>query len=389
VKRDAEGKLRAFFETSLDEASRAEEPIGFDEVAAYVDGQMLEIDREIFESRLAHDPALQDEVADLTAMRRAMLAPRATPAATRTPTARGAGAGTKSMIWMLGAFAAAAGLAGAVVWFAAATFHRSSTSNDLLTAQNKTPAARQPPTPSSPSRVLLLQDNGGVAAFDIAGTLYIKTDSAVSHSLVQDAASALLAGTLPPTMMPRELRSSGPLTLMGESQPSARFGIVAPVATLVRDARPTFRWQSHPRARAYTVVIFTDRLERVASSGELSASRTTWTPDVQLKAGTTYQWQMTALTPDGPEIAPAPPLPEARFRVLSAEQRRALDRQLADAGSSNLLRGLALTRAGVLGEAQQAFEALAAANPASARARELVTNVRQLRGAPVPSATVK
>jgi hypothetical protein len=75
--------------------------------------------------------------------------------------------------------------------------------------------------------------------------------------------------------------------------------------------------------------------------------------------------------------------------VLSAEQRRALDQQLAEAGSSTLLRGLALTRAGVLDDAERAFAALAAANPASARASDLLTAVRLLRGAPVPTGTAR
>jgi anti-sigma factor RsiW len=104
VKREAQGKLRAFFETSLDDASRAEQPIGFDEVAAYVDGRLPDVDREIFESRLAHDPVLQAEVADLAAMRDAMPAPRAGSQATATAAAtpRGRAAGKTSMIWMLG-----------------------------------------------------------------------------------------------------------------------------------------------------------------------------------------------------------------------------------------------------------------------------------------------
>jgi hypothetical protein len=388
VKREAEGKLRAFFETSLDDASRAEEPIGFDEIAAYVDGRLHDVDREIFESRLAHDPVLQAEVADLAAMRDAMPAPRAGSHATATAAAtpRGRAAGTTSRIWMLGALAAAAGLTAGVIWFATTMRQRSPAPTDLRVAQHGAPAPHPSPTPSSAPRVAL-HDNDGDIGLDAAGGIILPTRAAISDSLTQDAVAALRAGTLPPTSMPRELRDSGPLTLMGEPQPQARFGIVAPVATLVRDARPTFRWQAHPRARAYRVVVFTDRLERVAASGALRG--TTWTPDVDLKPGTTYQWQVTALTPAGPELTPAPPLPEARFRVLSAEQRLALDQQLAEAGSSTLLRGLALTRAGVLDDAERAFAALAAANPASARASDLLTAVRQLRGAPVPTGTAR
>ena len=71
---------------------------------------------------------------------------------------------------------------------------------------------------------------------------------------------------------------------------------------------------------------------------------------------------------------------DARFAILTAAQRHALDRQLADVGSSNLLRGLVLTRAGLLGDAEHAFAALAAENRDSAVASQLLTAARKLRG---------
>jgi hypothetical protein len=197
---------------------------------------------------------------------------------------------------------------------------------------------------------------------------------------MQDAVAALQTGALPATALPRDLRRTGPLTLMGgdsHSPAASGFGVIAPVATFVREARPTFRWQPLSHARRYKVAIYTDRLERVAASGEVTG--TAWTPDVDLKPDTTYQWQVTALTPDGTTLTPAPPQPEARFRLIAADRRQALDRQLSEAGSSNLLRGLAFTRAGLLDEADAAFGALAAANPASPIARDLLANVRTLR----------
>src|SRR5689334_22780559 len=107
---DAERTLRAYFASSLDEAARTEEPIAFDEIAAYVDGQLDEVDREIFETRLADNPALQAEVADLTAMRAAMAA---IPAARPAPAHR-----SKSLVWVLGGLAAAASVTVAAVWVA-------------------------------------------------------------------------------------------------------------------------------------------------------------------------------------------------------------------------------------------------------------------------------
>jgi len=224
---------------------------------------------------------------------------------------------------------------------------------------------------------MALQDVGGAIGLDASNAL-VGAGAGLSASLQQDAVAALRDGALPQSTFQRDLRAGGPLTLLGDEQPRAAFGVIAPVATIVRDARPVLRWQAHPRARGYTIGIFTDRLERVATSRELTG--TAWTPDVALQPGITYQWQVTALTPDGPALTPAPPQPEARFRVLAATQRQTLDQQLAEAGSSNLLRGLALTRAGVLDEAEVAFSALAAANPSSPAARDLLAATRRLRG---------
>lgn len=395
-----EGRLRAFFKSSLDDATRADEAIGFDDVAAYVDGQLDDVDREIFESRLADNPALRAEVADLTAMREAMLSAAPTAAAAKTAAAgSGTGAGPDSntrnrVSRIVGILAIAAGLAAAVIWGAATMLQRSATSTgqSAQTRTPGTPGAQQqqqptsprpaPGTPGTPANVrVALQDAGGIIGLDAADALIAPAAvTTIADASKQDAIAALRAGALPRTALPRDVRGSRPLTLLGEPEARAPFGVIAPIATGVRDSRPVLRWQPHPRARAYTVVIFTDRLEQVAASGQLHA--TTWTPAIDLKAGITYQWQVTALTPDGPALTPAPPQPEARFRVLSVAQRQTLDQQLAEAGSSNLLRGLALTRAGLLDEAESAFSALSAANPASTIPRNLLTSLRQLRDAP-------
>jgi hypothetical protein len=224
--------LRAFFEASLEEALDADvrDPIGFDAVAAYVDGTMADVDREIFESRLADDATLQADVADLTAMGAVVpqrVIPIEAPGAARgTPGRLARAAGTTSSRWMIGMLAAAAGLAGAgaAIWLAAT-------------------ATRHPASVDGP---------------------------AVAHH--------------------------------------------------------------------------------------------------------------AALATDPP---PAPSLSEASIAIVTVAQGHALDRLLADVASSNLLRGLVLTPAGVLGDVERAFAALAALaaeNSDSAVARQLLTAARKLRG---------
>src|SRR5262245_48644930 len=67
--------LGGHFETTLDRAARAAEPPDYDQLAAFADGTLDDVDREIVESWLESDPALRAEVEDLRALREAMSQP--------------------------------------------------------------------------------------------------------------------------------------------------------------------------------------------------------------------------------------------------------------------------------------------------------------------------
>src|SRR5262245_28425477 len=97
---EARARLGAYFRDSL-RATEAEAP-DYEDVEAYVDGNLDPEDRELFELRLADDPLLQQEVADLRELRRSLV-----------PSAR-----WRAYLWP--GLAAAAGLA-LVLW---ATFRR-------------------------------------------------------------------------------------------------------------------------------------------------------------------------------------------------------------------------------------------------------------------------
>jgi hypothetical protein len=276
---------------------------------------------------------------------------------------------------VLGALAAAASLTVAAVWVAKARPQQSPVVGEQASG----------PQPAAPLKVALL-DAGGTVGIDAAGTFTASTLPRLSADQAQDALAALQHGTLPQAALPRDLRGAGTITLMGERDPrNTTFGVIAPLATVVRETRPTFRWRPQPKAVLYGIAIYNDRFERVAGSRKLIQG-TSWTCDVDLAPGITYQWQVSALWLEDPstvlEVAPRPPQPEARFRILDTDQRHALDRQLAEAGSSNLLRGLAFTRAGLLDDAEAAFSALAAANPNSSLPRDLLANARTLRDQP-------
>jgi hypothetical protein len=449
--------------TALDRAARAAEPPDYDQLAAYVDGTLDEVDREIVESWLESDQAMRAEVDDLHALREAMTIPAA-PAAERTAATRIASARStseaasmpfagssppavpesagvlpferretakpggrrgrfKTATVIMGALAAAA--IAATTWLAVRTARvddgrsrpgfAGTGSEGSQVARQVPPAQRQqqaqqqseqsrqgsssqgqpdgPPPVKGPNAgvpqvaanaAAAVRDAGGLISIDAAGTVTGLTSDAATPQMTRLVADALMKGAVPRAAGAATAGLGGrELTLMGggSRQPSTtRLTPLSPIATVVRTAQPVFRWSAHPGARNYVVTIYGPDFDRVMASPVVTG--TSWTATSELKPGVTYQWQVTADTPDGAVRAPAPPAPDARFRVIDPAAGKTLDRDLARAGASQLVKGLLLAQAGVLDEAEEAFEALRAANPDSKRVADLLSRVRDRRLAP-------
>jgi hypothetical protein len=334
-------RLEGFFREGL-RASEAEGP-SYDDVAGYVDGTLDAAARSLFEERLADDPLLRQEVQDLEEVRDALHAER------RRRVLRVAGLG----------LAAAAALA--------------------LVSLLRPPAPLGPPSagnvpspPPTPPTVWALRDGSGVVTVG-AGGAFAGLDG-VDPDLRRAVAEALHSGAV---AVPGELAALRGTrgTLMAPSTERPDFGVTSPLGTVVRSDRPTFRWTRHPEARSYVVSVFDEGLNRV--TGSPAVRGTEWTATVPLPRGRTYLWQVAALTPGGRQVAPSPPDPEARFRVLSQPESAELGRVLAGANGSALARAVALARAGVVEEAEQALAEVAAANPDVPLARRLLGSVRE------------
>jgi hypothetical protein len=321
------------------------------EVGAYVDGSMEPEDRLAFEELLALDPALRAEVSDLRELQGALR-----HEGRRYP---------RWPVWT--GLAAAAAVAAVLLWPPA-------------------PAVVRPGTPASPpAPILTLRDTGGEITLRADGSLDglprlpDETRAAVADALRQ--------GTLPQPEALGSLRGHGG-TLMGAGG-ARSFHVVGPLATFVRADRPTFRWTPQPKARGYELAVFSEDLIKVASVRV--AIGTEATLPSALERGRTYQWQVAAVTAEGRIVEPAPPEPEARFRVLATPESIALEGALAAAGDSDLAAGLLLAQAGVRDEAEARLARLVAANPGSVEARRLLESCRQRAGAddehPLPGAT--
>jgi hypothetical protein len=387
--------LDQYFETTLDRDARESETPDFEELAAYVEGTLDDVDREIVEDHLEADPALRAEVEELRALREGMrettpaapvdARPLALPTLPTLPARRrGAGSGRS---WMLlsGAIAATAivGLTWALLSRPIATppVTTSPTAPNIAGPSGPelvpTPPPTTPPTTTPTPRTttpaaIVVRDAGRVVTVDAAGQVSGLSD--LPPATTQAVVQALTAGILPRAAALDGLRTSD-VNFMGADEGTRRLGVLAPVATVVREPRPTFRWSPHPGARAYTVTVFSERFEKVLSSP--AVRETTWTATTALDPGAAYEWQVTADTPDGLVRAPSPPARDARFRIQDDASRVALERELTRAGSSHLLEGLALAQAGVLDEAERAFAALLAENPDSPRIKELLARVRE------------
>lgn len=251
-----------------------------------------------------------------------------------------------------------------------------------------TPPPSPPPTqlskattaaPETRASHVALDDGGRQVVFDARGglrgleTLSPAARGAVRRSLETNRVETPrvldgLAGGESGVLMGAEPTAGG--------QTSVPFALVGPLGRVVREDRPVLRWQPLAGAVSYTASVVNSNFQVVAESGPTHA--TEWTPAAPLGRGQTYYWQVTATLADGGEvISPRMPAPRARFRVLEESAAEELRRLEESAPESHLARGVLYARAGLVEEAEAEFRKLVALNPRSSVARKLLRSVRR------------
>jgi len=120
-----------------------------------------------------------------------------------------------------------------------------------------------------------------------------------------------------------------------------------PAGVVVDGLRPELTWPARERA-TYVVVIYEDTTE-IARSPELRDAR--WTPDRPLTRGRTYSWEVAVSIGGTTEILPSPPVPPARFRIVSARDHEALERARREHPRDFLLLAVLSARAGLRDDA--------------------------------------
>jgi hypothetical protein len=144
--------------------------------------------------------------------------------------------------------------------------------------------------------------------------------------------------------------AGAPRTLRGTSE-RAKLQLEAPVATVVLDARPRFRWTAANGAAEYTVAVADHETGADAASG--STIETWWRPEEPLVRGRTYTWQVTVHSSDERWTVPRPSEAEALFHVASPATVKKIE---AVPAGQHLERGIALAEHGILDDAERELE---------------------------------
>ena len=143
------------------------------------------------------------------------------------------------------------------------------------------------------------------------------------------------------------------------------FCPLSPTNVVLETNQPAFRWQPLEGAQHYVVTIYDDKFRKVSSSEPVSG--TEWTIPNTLARGVIYSWQISALKDGETVVTPTPPAPQARFRVLAQRALETLAKLKESARRSHLALGVFYWKHGLIDDSEREFQALAAANPDSAR----------------------
>src|SRR5262245_11969894 len=223
---------------------------------------------------------------------------------------------------------------------------------------------------AEPEAQVTLSDNGIQIALDRQGRL--SGLEATRADLQQTIKASLATGRVRAPASVSELAGTASV-LMGPGEGVA-FPLVSPLATVVSEQQPSFRWGRLEGATGYTVSIYDADFKRIARSEEVND--TAWRLPIKLERGVVYTWQVTAVRNGEAITSPVKPAPEARFKVLDNTTAGELDLTRKTSRGSHLALGIAYARAGLREEAERELELLLKENPGSPVASALLRSVR-------------
>jgi hypothetical protein len=197
---------------------------------------------------------------------------------------------------------------------------------------------------------------------------------------------ALIAKNLVMPIAIEMLDRTPSIAVRGNPASIQSFAIVRPFATATSNEPPTFSWTALNGATSYRVSVFDANLHLIETSKPLN--ETQWMMPDHLQPGIVYTWTVIALK-DGQEIvAPAPPA-RAEFKILGKSEMSKLNRRV-NRTASHAARGVLYAKAGLLDEAEKEFRTHLSRQPSDERVKRLLRIVKSWRGVesyPPPSPT--
>jgi hypothetical protein len=303
----------------------------YEQIEAYVDGRLDEVDREIVQAHLEDCRLCAEDRADLEATKAQLSG--------GVPTRR-----VPRFTWI----AAAAGIVLAVVLWQVSRVHEPPPSRSAQTVPISSPASADTPTKNDDG--LLDEERAAINRALSSGTLAVPS----SVRALTGAEGTLLGGA----------------TDAGEMRP------LSPAGTAVATDAPAFTWQPLAGATSYSVAVFDEEFRGVASSGSLQT--TSWTPSPALPRGRVLTWQVKATRADGSTVlAPAPPHPEARFVVLDAGAAARIDAARTRLVARPLDLAVVLADAGLVADAERELKRAAASPDTAAAAAKLLDSLKR------------
>jgi anti-sigma factor RsiW len=374
--------------------------LDYERLAAYVEGELDPIDREIADSHLKLCDRCDSELNELRAFTTRMAAYPAkeyAPAAPRPLGEKAAGlwdgvrAFGRSSAFALPVRLAGLGLVIALLFWATSLKSRNFQLQTALDQQRREneklkqdfqaanasvaelrdQLAQLKSVQPSSSFVVALNDGGGRVTLDKEGNV-----AGAPPPFQQIVKQTLMAQRVEtPRTLPELIGKSG--VLMGPADEGHPFALLGPVGTVVMSDRPAFRWRALTGADSYVVRIYDADFNEVAVSQRLS--ETAWSVTRSLERGRTYSWQVTARVGGKEVSSPVRPAPEARFMTLDQAKANELANAKSAAAGSHLTLGVLYAQAGLLDDAEREFRLLLRANPQSTLAENLLRSVRAKR----------
>jgi anti-sigma factor RsiW len=365
--------------------------VSYEALARCVDDTLNQADREVLESHVGLCAHCADELADLRAFKAEMTT---YPEIERTPAASPTLRDKLIAFLRAPSYRISIRLAGAamvvLLCVSIATLllrkENAVTQPEISELQNKDAAAQEhdvnaepqnaSPRPAAPVTEIAesIHDGGSVVAMDTEGKLRgLESLPAAYEKEVRTALTNKRVET--PSDLRELIGKTG--VLMGTADNSLAFSLIGPVGTIVKIDKPTFRWKPLSGATSYVVAVYDSGFNLVASSESQTGAE--WSSAIPLKRGETYSWQVTAIK-DGKElVSPAPPAPDAKFKILDASKTKEIDQAKRTYPDSHLVLGVLYERAGLLDDAERELRALTVANPKSQTARKLLNDLKSLR----------